>query len=228
LLEFTARYYLAPLGEVVAAMLPPALRRRKREPRSKGRGEEGGTVPAGPLPELTEGQRAALEAVPRDGFSATLLHGITGSGKTEVYLRLVAECLAQGRQALLLVPEIALTPQLTERVHARFPSARIVCLHSEAPAGERSAAFVAAMRGEIDWQVHQARDPQLALAQNAYPSMGRQRWEIGMAVHESNRQLAYAVEEALEGLIRDVRCKPSTAITVCSTKCPKCTNRSRR
>lgn len=150
LLEFTARYYLAPLGEVVAAMLPPALRRRKREPRSKGRGEEGATEPAGPLPELTEGQRAALEAVPREGFSVTMLHGITGSGKTEVYLRLVAECLAQGRQALLLVPEIALTPQLTERVRARFPSARIVCLHSEAPAGERSAAFVAAMRGEID------------------------------------------------------------------------------
>ena len=68
-------------------------------------------------------------------------------------------------------------------------------------AGEVDA--VMAMRGEIDWQVHQARDPQLALAQNAYPNMGRQRWEIGMAVHESNRQLAYAVEEALEGLIRD-------------------------
>ncbi len=62
---------------------------------------------------------------------------------------------------------------------------------------------VMAMRGEIDWQVYQAHDPQLALAENAYPNMGRQRWEIGMAVHESNRQLAYAVEEALEGLIRD-------------------------
>ena len=62
---------------------------------------------------------------------------------------------------------------------------------------------VMAMRGEIDWQVHEAHDPQLALAENAYPNMGRQRWEIGMAVHESNRQLAYAVEEALEGLIRD-------------------------
>ena len=68
-------------------------------------------------------------------------------------------------------------------------------------AGEVDA--VMAMRGEIDWQVHQANDPQLALAENAYPNMGRQRWEIGMAVHESNRQLAYAVEEALEGLIRD-------------------------
>ena len=68
-------------------------------------------------------------------------------------------------------------------------------------AGEIDA--VMAMRGEIDWQVHEAHDPQLALAENAYPNMGKQRWEIGMAVHESNRQLAYAVEEALEGLIRD-------------------------
>lgn len=64
---------------------------------------------------------------------------------------------------------------------------------------------VMAMRGEIDWQLHQAADPQLALAENAYPNMGKQVWEIGMAVHESNRQLAYAVEEALEGLIRDGR-----------------------
>jgi ABC-type amino acid transport substrate-binding protein len=68
-------------------------------------------------------------------------------------------------------------------------------------AGEVDA--VMAMRGEIDWQVHEAADPQWALAENAYPNMGKQRWEIGMAVHESNRQLAYAVEEALEGLIRD-------------------------
>ncbi|VVN81248.1 substrate-binding periplasmic protein [Pseudomonas fluorescens] len=68
-------------------------------------------------------------------------------------------------------------------------------------AGEVDA--VMAMRGEIDWQVHEASDAQLALAENAYPNMGKQLWEIGMAVHESNRQLAYAVEQALEGLILD-------------------------
>ncbi|MFJ3485061.1 substrate-binding periplasmic protein [Pseudomonas sp. NPDC090202] len=62
---------------------------------------------------------------------------------------------------------------------------------------------VMAMRGEVDWQLHQAADPHWTLAENAYPSMGRQTWEIGMAVHESNRQLAYAVEEALENLIRE-------------------------
>ena len=49
--------------------------------------------------------------------------------------------------------------------------------------------------------------PQLALAENAYPNLGKQAWEIGMAVHESNRQLAYAVEEAMEAMIRDGRLK---------------------
>jgi len=60
---------------------------------------------------------------------------------------------------------------------------------------------VMALRGEIDWQLEQAADSQLALAENAYPKMGKQVWDIGMAVHESNRQLAYALEEKLEELI---------------------------
>ncbi|MBA6060372.1 substrate-binding periplasmic protein [Pseudomonas juntendi] len=70
-------------------------------------------------------------------------------------------------------------------------------------AGEVDA--VMAMRGEVDWQLHEAANAQLALAENAYPNLGKQAWDIGMAVHESNRQLAYAVEEALEVLIREGR-----------------------
>lgn len=60
---------------------------------------------------------------------------------------------------------------------------------------------VMALRGETDWLLHEARDPQLKAAANAYPEMGRQQWDIGMAVHESNRQLAYALEGGLEELI---------------------------
>lgn len=60
---------------------------------------------------------------------------------------------------------------------------------------------VMALRGEVDWQLQFAADSQLALAENAYPNMGKQVWDIGMAVHESNRQLAYALEEKLEELI---------------------------
>lgn len=66
-----------------------------------------------------------------------------------------------------------------------------------------SVDAVMAMRGEVDYQMFKAADPEWALAENAYPNMGRQQWEIGMAVHESNRQLAYAIEEALETMIRE-------------------------
>ncbi|MCF7202551.1 substrate-binding periplasmic protein [Pseudomonas oligotrophica] len=60
-----------------------------------------------------------------------------------------------------------------------------------------------AMRGEIDWLVGQSGDEHFKLAENAYPNMGRQAWDLGMAVHESNRQLAYALEAVLEPLIAD-------------------------
>ncbi|EXF45662.1 periplasmic binding protein [Pseudomonas sp. BAY1663] len=60
-----------------------------------------------------------------------------------------------------------------------------------------------AMRGEIEWLLAQAGDSHLKLAENAYPNMGKQVWDLGMAVHESNRQLAYALEEVLETLIQD-------------------------
>lgn len=66
-------------------------------------------------------------------------------------------------------------------------------------AGEVDA--VMALRGEVQWLLAQAQDKQLALAENAYPDMGRQVWDIGMAVHETNRQLAYALEGQLEELI---------------------------
>jgi len=62
---------------------------------------------------------------------------------------------------------------------------------------------VMAMRGEVDWLLQQAAEPNLVLADNAYPEMGRQIWEIGMAVHESNRQLAYALEEQVDAMILD-------------------------
>ena len=68
-------------------------------------------------------------------------------------------------------------------------------------AGEVDATM--AMRGEIDWMLHNAHDDHLKLAENAYPNMGRQAWDLGMAVHESNRQLAYALEAQVQELIEE-------------------------
>jgi primosomal protein N' (replication factor Y) len=105
---------------------------------------------AAPLP--TREQAAALTAIRAqpEGYTPWLLHGVTGSGKTEVYLRLVADTLARGRQALVLVPEIHLTPQLAERFQARFPAARLVGLHSGLAAGERRAGWLEALSGRAD------------------------------------------------------------------------------
>ncbi len=64
---------------------------------------------------------------------------------------------------------------------------------------------VMALRGELDWLEHQAHDPQILNADNTYPNLGQPEWDIGMAVHESNRQLANAVEETLDGMVRDGR-----------------------
>ncbi len=102
-----------------------------------------------PGPALNAAQAAAVEAIAAGGFGgyrAHLLYGITGSGKTEVYLRLIEQVIAQGRQALVLVPEIGLTPQLLARF-ARRLRAPVAVLHSALPERERLCAWLAARDG---------------------------------------------------------------------------------
>jgi primosomal protein N' (replication factor Y) len=89
---------------------------------------------------------AILEA--RRGFATFLLHGVTGSGKTDVYLAAAAQVIADGGQVLLLVPEINLTPQLMQRVRTALPQVRIATLHSALAAGARRAQWQAASSGE--------------------------------------------------------------------------------
>jgi primosomal protein N' (replication factor Y) (superfamily II helicase) len=127
---------LAGLGWIEPAVVaaPAALE-------STARGEQ-------PLPELTPDQRtvlAAIEAERGSGFRVYLLQGVTGSGKTEVYLRLIAAELAANRQTLLLVPEIGLTPQLVARLRSRF-GADLAILHSGLTERERFDAWRRAYR----------------------------------------------------------------------------------
>ena len=150
LCEFCARYYQAPLGEVTSFALPPMLRRGKL-PRRKKPVTTAPPAPAPALPQLMPAQRAAVDAVlAKEGFHAMLLHGVTGSGKTEVYLRAIDAVLAAGGQALMLVPEIALTPQLEGRVAARFPGAHIVCANSGMADAARARGFLDALEGRAD------------------------------------------------------------------------------
>ena len=100
---------------------------------------------------LTPEQESAVAAVRScNAFGVFLLYGITGSGKTEVYLHAIAATLASGRQALVLVPEIALTPALESAVRSRFPGGRIVVQHSGIPEAERVRGFLDAQAGDAD------------------------------------------------------------------------------
>jgi primosomal protein N' (replication factor Y) len=147
LAAFTSTYYQAPPGLAYALAVPPLPARAPRQ-RERPADEPGGDKPAAThrLNAAQEGIVDALAAV--DGtFAPMVLHGITGSGKTEVYLAAAARAVARGGQVLILVPEINLTPQFELRVRRALPGAQPVTLHSRLPAGARRANWNAAAGG---------------------------------------------------------------------------------
>lgn len=146
LAEWLAGYYCCSLGQACASLLPAALRLRPVVEDPAAPAEE----VAEEMPELTEEQRrafgrlsAALEARRHRTF---LLHGVTGSGKTELYLRAIALAREQGRSAVVLVPEIALTPQAIDRFRERFGS-EVMLWHSRLTARQRAVAWQALAGG---------------------------------------------------------------------------------
>jgi primosomal protein N' (replication factor Y) len=124
------------------------IKRRINAPKLDEDEVEGGRKPA---PELTVEQKAALEilrpSLRGDSFATFLLHGVTGSGKTEVYLGAIEEVVARGREAIVLVPEISLTPQTIRRFRRRFD--RVAVLHSHLSEGERHRHWRSIASGEV-------------------------------------------------------------------------------
>ncbi|MGD1047214.1 MAG: primosomal protein N' [Candidatus Krumholzibacteriaceae bacterium] len=150
LARWMSGYYLHPLGEVLRAVLPASIRGKERP--GGGDETEDRFPPEIEYPTLNADQQAAFDAV--RGALATgaggtfLLHGVTGSGKTEVYLRCIDEALATGKSALVLIPEIALIPQTTARFRRRFGAA-VAVLHSRLTGAQRAALWRGARSGEI-------------------------------------------------------------------------------
>jgi len=156
LLELTrwvADYYLAPWGQVLDGSVPANVRRsgtegrrRKKDLPSETTGAIEEALPLFPAQEKARSEVAeALEAKRPGTF---LLHGVTGSGKTEIYLRLADQVIRRGGQVLFLVPEIAMGAQIVERVRARFgPSVGLY--HSQAGAGQRREVWNRARLGKL-------------------------------------------------------------------------------
>jgi primosomal protein N' (replication factor Y) len=157
LCRWISEYYVSPLGEVLKAALPPGISTKYLmtgqcppykggQPRSEATGRESLTLHR---PTLTAEQSQAFEAIRRSkaGFNPILLHGVTGSGKTEIYMRAAEHFASIGRSSLILVPEIGLTPQLTDRFSQRFPG-KIAILHSSLTKRQRIDEWVRIYAGE--------------------------------------------------------------------------------
>lgn len=147
LVNWASRYYQHPIGDVVFTALPKNLRRGKPIKTVNSVDEKCSLKPDS-LPELSEHQKQAVERIlAHNGFQTYLLDGVTGSGKTEVYLRVIDAVLAVQKQALVLVPEIGLTPQTVSRFQQRFNTPMAV-LHSGLTDRERLNAWAKAREGD--------------------------------------------------------------------------------
>ena len=153
-------------------------------------------LPTQPLPLNAEQAAALKEILGAQDHRVFLLHGVTGSGKTEVYLQAIAHALQQGKGAIVLVPEISLTPQTVERFKARFNSGPlqtlVAVLHSHLSAGER----------HDEW--HKIRDGRARIVIGARSAIFAPVEPLGLIIVDEEHEHSYKQEEAPRYNARDV------------------------
>ena len=210
-----ADYYLAPIGRVLAGALPGGL---DGFGGSRARKQASSPLPTASLnaerPRLTSAQKDAVSAVSdalgAGAYAGFLLHGVTGSGKTEVYLECAESCRRLGRKTLVLVPEIALAHQVVAAFRARFGE-RVGVLHSSLAVGERRATWQRARQGALDVVVG-ARSAVFA----PLPS-------LGLVIVDEEHDPAYKQSEQIRYHGRDtalVRARLSNAVALLGSATP--------
>jgi primosomal protein N' (replication factor Y) len=198
LVQFAAQYYQRSLGEVAMAALPPQLRdltpvqlaRRLKKNNASAEAMKAALQSPWALSE----QQTQVLAQMANAPGPFLIHGATGSGKTEVYLQAVARCLAEDpeAQALMMVPEINLTPQLEERVKARFGDDGVVSMHSGMTGPQRLKSWLAAHNGS-------ARIV-LGTRMSIFASMPKLKWIVVDEEHDAS----YKQQEGARYSARDL------------------------
>ncbi len=211
LAEWMSDYYVAPLHTVLRTMLPVSIReakkKRKRSEVANLFGSEN-IIPT-PPPTLNSDQEKVVQILGKEldslfeesasnpkNSKPFLLHGVTGSGKTEVYLRAIQKALSLGKSALVLVPEIALTPQTVERFRNRFETAMgkkfIAVLHSHLSEGERHEEWLRLHRGEA------------RIAIGARSAVFAPLSQLGLIIVDEEHEGSYKQEESPRYHARDV------------------------
>jgi primosomal protein N' (replication factor Y) len=186
-LKWISDYYMYPLGQTLSQMFPPLKK------------EGGKTRKASPVPpvarkdfvKLSDEQNDAFEKISSlKGFQSHLLWGITGSGKTEVYLELLKKVISEGKQGLVLVPEISLTPQLLRRFSERFGD-EVAVIHSHLTEREKTNQW---------WSVVDGKKKILIGARSAlfcpFPN-------LGMIVIDEEHEASFKQDEKLKYHARD-------------------------
>ncbi len=194
LLEWASRYYHHPIGEVISASLPALLRHGRRLRQTRGASSPMQNPNDSPtLPTLNSAQSAAVVAIlsALDSFQTFLLDGVTGSGKTEVYLQSIEAVVKAGKQALVLIPEIGLTPQTLARFRARF-NVPLRVFHSALTERERLEAW---------WM---AREGKAAIVIGTRSAVWTPLQRPGIFVVDEEHDLSYKQQEGFRYSARDV------------------------
>jgi len=184
--RWVSDYYHYPLGEMLSLVIPTFSPKRKKK--KEDQKEITSIAHEGPLVNLTEEQIKALGLLSSD---KNLLHGVTGSGKTEVYIEIMKDVLRQGKSVLLIVPEIALTPQLIKRVSVHFNGA-ISILHSEVSKAEKYHHWMDLKKGRSHLCIG-ARSAIFSPMEN-----------IGLVVVDEEQDPSYKQEDRLRYNARDL------------------------
>jgi primosomal protein N' (replication factor Y) len=183
------------------------------EKEDEGKPENTGFIPSDPpclMPEQAEAVRRISEAVSGGSFGVFLLHGVTGSGKTEVYLHAIKALSREGKGSIVLAPEIALTPQLLARFRKRF-GGRVAVLHSGLTDRERADEYRRIRSGQVDVAVG-ARSAVFAPFEN-----------LGLVIVDEEHENSYKQDEGLRYHARDVaimRAKFQNAVAVLGSATP--------
>ncbi len=186
-LRWLSNYYVYPLGQIQQLVYPPLKKHSQRKSRKEPVVPD--VQPVAPHP-LTDEQKAVIAQIELGQKGTYLLHGVTGSGKTEVYIEIISEVLEKGQTALVLVPEISLTPQLVRRFAERF-SGEIAVIHSHLTEREKTDQW---------WQVMDGKKRLLIGARSA---MFCPMPNLGVIVVDEEHETSFKQEEKLKYNARD-------------------------
>jgi primosomal protein N' (replication factor Y) len=182
LAEWLASYYASSLSAAWSTLLPTGLTKKRRAKKTREIAVGAGL----PTTELTDEQTTALESMRSDERSTQLIEGVTGSGKTRLYLELAAEMLAAGRSVIVLVPEITLTPQLVGQFEAAFGDV-VISTHSRLTEADRHRSWSAAM------EAYSKGLPRIVVGPRS--SLFLPIWKPGLIVIDECHETSYKQEQ---------------------------------